>query len=103
MVRAKVYRKSYTEQDVQNALDYLRAGHTKNVSLAADTFGVKCGTLHNWNQEELPLMHIPEVRWLTGAKGREHWRVEEVTIQAKKQKKADVVARKEQAEAEKQQ
>jgi hypothetical protein len=48
-------------------------------------------------------MHVPEVRWLTGDKGREHWRVEEVVIQAKKQKKADVVARKEQAEAEKQQ
>ena len=55
------------------------------------------------NQEELPLMHVPEVRWLMGNKGREHWRVEEVMIQAKKQKKADVVARKEQAEAEKQQ
>jgi hypothetical protein len=55
------------------------------------------------NQEELPLMHIPEVRWLTGAKGRERWRVEDITIQAKKQKKADVVARKEKAEAEKQQ
>jgi hypothetical protein len=55
------------------------------------------------NQEELPLMHIPEVRWLTGDKGREHWRSEEVTIQVKKQKKADVVARKEQVEAEKQQ
>jgi hypothetical protein len=54
------------------------------------------------NQEELPLMHVPEVRWLMGAKGREHWRVKEVTIQAKKQKKADMVARKEQAEAEKQ-
>ena len=37
------------------------------------------------NQEELPLMHIPEVRWMTGAKGREHWRVEEAMIQTKKQ------------------
>jgi hypothetical protein len=55
------------------------------------------------NQEELPLVHVPEVRWLIGTKGREHWRVKEVTIQAKKQKKADVVVRKEQAEAEKQQ
>jgi hypothetical protein len=55
MVRAKVYRKSYTEQDVQNALDYLRAGRTKNVSLAADTFGVKRGTLCNrWLGHSVP-------------------------------------------------
>lgn len=53
------------------------------------------------NQEELPLMDVPEVRWLTGERGREAWRAEEVVIQAKKQKKADVVARKEQAEADK--
>jgi hypothetical protein len=55
MVKAKVYRKSYTEQDVQNALDYLHAGHTKNVSLAADTFGVKRGTLRNrWFSYSVP-------------------------------------------------
>jgi len=55
------------------------------------------------NQDELPLMDVPEVRWLTGERGREVWRAEEAVIQAKKQKKADVVARKEQAEADKQQ
>jgi hypothetical protein len=55
MVRVKVYCKSYSEQDVQNTLDYLRAGHTKNVLLAADTFGVKRGTLHNhWLGHSVP-------------------------------------------------
>ena len=55
MVRAKVYRKSYTKKDVQNALGYLRVGHTKNVSLAADIFGVKRGTLRNcWLGHSVP-------------------------------------------------
>ena len=55
MVRVKVYRKSYTEQNVQKALSYLCAGHTKNVSLAADIFGVKRGTLRNrWLGHSVP-------------------------------------------------
>ena len=55
MVRVKVYCKSYIEKDVQNALGYLCAGHTKNVSLTADIFGVMCSTLCNhWLGHSVP-------------------------------------------------
>ena len=50
MVKAAVYRnpkQTYTEDDVQAAIEYYKAGHCSNVSLVADKFGVKCGTLHN--------------------------------------------------------
>jgi len=53
------------------------------------------------NQDKLPLMDVPKVRWLTGE--REAWRAEKVVIQTKKQKKVDVGARKEQAKVDKQQ
>ena len=55
MVRVKVYCKSYIEKDVQNALGYLCAGHTKNVSLTANIFGVMCSTLCNhWLGHSVP-------------------------------------------------
>jgi hypothetical protein len=44
MVRAKAYRKAYSEKDVQDAIEYLHAGHTKNIKLVANKFGIKYGT-----------------------------------------------------------
>src|SRR6267142_7082912 len=39
--------KTYTEDDVQAAIAYYRAGHCCNISQIADKFGVKRSTLHN--------------------------------------------------------
>ena len=52
--------------------------------------------------DELPTMAVPEVCWLTGPEGRERWKEVEIELEAKKQKKADVAAQKEQAELNKQ-
>jgi hypothetical protein len=61
MVKVKAYCKDYSKQDVQDAIKYLHAGHTKNIHLVAKKFGVKYGTLWNhylglnnaanWSQE----------------------------------------------------
>lgn len=69
MVKAKVYRKKYTEKDIQHAIDYLQAGHTKNVSLAADKFHVPHCTLRNrWLGLHGPANHSQESRqYLTEA------------------------------------
>jgi hypothetical protein len=66
MVRAKAYHKAYSEKDVQDAIEYLHAGHTKNIKLVTNTFGVKYGTLHNCylglntaaNQSQEPQQHL---------------------------------------------
>ena len=50
MVKAAIYhnsKKTYTEDDVQAAIAYYKAGHCSNVSLVADKLDVKCSTLHN--------------------------------------------------------
>ena len=47
MPRGKVYCKPWTEKDIQDAIDYLRAGHTKNVTKIAAKFSVPHHTLHN--------------------------------------------------------
>src|SRR5882762_7195347 len=47
MPKAKFYRRTWTEKDLQDAIDYLRSGHTKNLSLAADKHNVPCTTLCN--------------------------------------------------------
>jgi hypothetical protein len=47
MVRAKAYHKTYSEKDVQDAIEYLHAGHAKDIKLVANKFGVKYGTLRN--------------------------------------------------------
>jgi hypothetical protein len=47
MPKAKVWRKTWAEHDIQKALDYLRAGHSSNISKTADKFGVPRRTLGN--------------------------------------------------------
>ena len=49
MAKAAIYHnnKTYTEDDVQAAIVYYRAGHCCNISQIADKFGVKRGTLCN--------------------------------------------------------
>jgi len=55
MAKAKVYHKSYTEKDVQDAIDYLHSAPKKNLVYAANHFGVKYGTLRNrWLRLSLP-------------------------------------------------
>jgi hypothetical protein len=55
----------------------------------------------NWKKkrkDELPTMAVPEVCWLTGQKGKEQWDAVKTRNEAKRQKKADADARKEQAQ-----
>jgi hypothetical protein len=68
MVRAKAYRKAYSEKDAQDAIEYLHAGHTKNIKLVTNKFGVKYDTLHNRylglntaaNQSQEPRQHLTD-------------------------------------------
>jgi hypothetical protein len=68
MVRAKAYRKAYSEKDVQDAIEYLHTGHTKNIKLVANKFGIKYGTLRNCylglntaaNQSREPQQHLTD-------------------------------------------
>jgi len=47
MPKGKIYRRPWTEQNIQDAIDYLRAGHTKNVTKVAAKFSVPRYTLRN--------------------------------------------------------
>jgi hypothetical protein len=70
-VKAKASRKSYTEEDVQDAIAYLhsQAGPKKDLIYAANLFGVKYGTLRNrWSGRSLPAHKSqPARRYLTDA------------------------------------
>ena len=60
MAKAKVYYKSYTEKDVQEAIDYLHSAPKKDLVYAANHFGVKYSTLCNcW----LGLSHPAHKYW----------------------------------------
>lgn len=47
MTKAKVYRKLWTENALQDAINYIRAGHTTQYSKAAKKFQVPYYTLRN--------------------------------------------------------
>ena len=59
--KGKAYCQTYTEEDIQKALDYLHHGHTTNISAAAKRFGVKVGTLcYRWLGTHGPGWHAHE-------------------------------------------
>ena len=53
-------------------------------------------------KDELPTMAVPEVRWLTGQKGKEQWDAVKAQNEVKRRKKAEAEARKEQAQQDRQ-
>jgi hypothetical protein len=66
--QGKAYRKAYSEKDIQDAIEYLHAGHTKDIKCVTNKFGIKYGIFHNHylglntaaNQSQEPWQHLTD-------------------------------------------
>jgi hypothetical protein len=67
--------------------------HAMMARLEVDEMVMKLNS-RNKKFKKLPTMSVPDVWWLTGPKGREQWKHMENEQEAKRQKKAEVAARK---------
>jgi hypothetical protein len=75
--------------------------HATIAHLEVDEMVMKLN-MRNKKFEELLTMSLPDVRWLTGPNGKERWNQLGIKQEAKRQKKAEAAAQKEQAEVDKQ-
>ena len=65
--------------------------HAKMAQMEVKEMALKINSKKR-KKDELPTMVVPEVRWLTGQKGKEQWNVVKAQNEARKQKKAEADA-----------